>query len=49
LLDNSEINWIDMMRMITTTKPEVTKTPRNKLSKYIKRNIGENSKFDKTI
>lgn len=32
LLDGDEMKWVDMMKMIVNSKPEIIKTPKYKLS-----------------
>jgi hypothetical protein len=32
LLDRKEAGWVDMMKMIISTRPEIIKTPKNKIS-----------------
>lgn len=32
LLDGDEMKWVDMMKMIISTKPEIIKTPKNPVS-----------------
>lgn len=32
LLDGDEMKWVDMMKMIINTKPEIVKTPKNRIS-----------------
>lgn len=32
LLESHEVKWVDMMRMIVNTKPEILKLPKNKFS-----------------
>jgi hypothetical protein len=35
LLDGDEMKWVDMMKMIINTKPEIIKTPKNRLSQWM--------------
>ena len=46
LLDGEELKWVDMMKMICDSKPEIIKTPNNKLSKYLYKFTKAETKFD---
>ena len=35
LLERKEARWVDMMKMIITTKPEIIKVNKNKFRNYI--------------
>ena len=45
LLDGEEMKWVDMMKMIVNTKPEIIRTPKNRLSQWMYHNAGPESKF----
>ena len=49
LLEDRELKWVDMMRMIVNTKPEVIKRPKNKVSKFIYKHTKAETKFDFAI
>lgn len=49
LLDGEELKWVDMMKMICDSKPEVIKTPKNKLSQYMYKFTKADTKFDLII
>jgi len=34
LLERSEIQWVDMMKMICSEKPEIIKIPKNPIRKW---------------
>ena len=46
LLDRDEARWVDMMRMIVGTKPEIIKVNKNKIRKWIYEFTQPESKFD---
>lgn len=46
LLESNEVQWVDMMRMILNTKPEIIKTPKNKVSQWIYERTKAETKFD---
>jgi hypothetical protein len=46
LLDRKEVRWLDMMKMIINTKPEIIKIPKNKVSKTIYEYTKAETKFD---
>lgn len=46
LLDGNEVKWVDMMKMILTTQPEILKTPKNKISMWAHNVTRADSNFD---
>jgi hypothetical protein len=48
-LKDSELKWIDMLKMIVATKPDMMKTPNNRISKYLFEKTKAESKVDLVI
>lgn len=46
LLDNEEMKWVDIMKMIVNTQPDVIKIPKNPISKLAYRITIPEGKFD---
>lgn len=46
LLDRDEVRWVDMMKMIVSTKPEIIKVPKNKISQTVYEYVKPETKFD---
>ncbi|CDW83739.1 cation channel family protein [Stylonychia lemnae] len=46
LLDGDEMKWVDMMKMIIQTKPEIIKTPKNVISQFLYKHTKPETKFD---
>lgn len=46
LLDGDEMKWLDMMKMIVNAKPEIIKTPKNRISQFLYKYTKPESKFD---
>lgn len=45
-LDGDEMKWVDMMKMIISSKPEIIKTPKNPISRWVYERTKAESKFD---
>jgi voltage-dependent calcium channel L type alpha-1D len=48
-LKDSELKWMDMLKMIVKTKPDMMKTPNNKVSKWLFEKTKAETKFDFVI
>jgi len=48
-LKDDEIKWIDMIKMILKTRPEIIKRPKNKVSVYLYEKTKGETPFDITI
>ena len=46
LLERDEIRWVDIMKMIVNTKPEIIKIPKNRISRYLYNITKAETKFD---
>ena len=46
LLDREEARWVDMMKMIVGTKPEIIKIPKNRVSRLVYSYVKPDTKFD---
>ena len=46
MLDSSEMNWVDMMKMILSAKPDFIKVPKNRISRMFNEFTKPESKFD---
>lgn len=45
-LQDDEIKWVDMIKMILKTKPEIIKRPKNKVSVYLYEKTKSETPFD---